>query len=129
MPNLVHVTYDQTGKSKSTNALGMREMQEKAYEGRTAQYLLLKAPPASALSSDILDRQELQILRGTINSERVALSAPANVTQVSLILMVMVQVIFFCGMDGFGESKKLKFKQQQRQQQGTVCKLPEQNNR
>jgi hypothetical protein len=46
MPNLVHVTYDQTGKSKSTNALGMREMQDKAYEGRTTQNLLLKAPPA-----------------------------------------------------------------------------------
>lgn len=29
MPNLGHVTYDQTGKSKSTNELGMREMQEK----------------------------------------------------------------------------------------------------
>lgn len=39
MPNLVHLPYAQTGKSKSTNALGMREMQEKAYEGRTAQYL------------------------------------------------------------------------------------------
>ena len=39
MPNLVHVNYDQTGNSKSTNALGMREMQEKAFEGRTAQYL------------------------------------------------------------------------------------------
>jgi len=50
MPNLIHLTYDQTGKSKSTNALGMREMQGKAYEGRTAQYLLLKAPPASGKS-------------------------------------------------------------------------------
>lgn len=44
--DLVHVEYDQTGKSKSTNALGMREMQEKAYDGRTAQYLLLRVPPA-----------------------------------------------------------------------------------
>ena len=35
MPDLIKVTYDQTGQSKSTNALGMREMQEKAYEGRT----------------------------------------------------------------------------------------------
>lgn len=54
MPDLVHVTYDQTGKSKSTNALGMREMQEKAYEGRTAQYLLLKAPPASGKSRALM---------------------------------------------------------------------------
>lgn len=54
MPNLVHVNYDQTGKSKSTNALGMREMQEKAFEGRTAQYLLLKAPPASGKSRALM---------------------------------------------------------------------------
>jgi superfamily II DNA or RNA helicase len=54
MPDLVHVQYDQTGKSKSTNALGMREMQEKAYEGRTAQYLLLKAPPASGKSRALM---------------------------------------------------------------------------
>ena len=45
--NLVNVTYAQTGKSKSTNELGMREMQTKAYEARSAQYLLLKAPHAS----------------------------------------------------------------------------------
>jgi hypothetical protein len=30
MPNLVEVNYKQTGKSKSTNAFGMRDMQEKA---------------------------------------------------------------------------------------------------
>ena len=54
MTNLVEVTYAQTGKSKSTNALGMREMQEKAYEGRTAQYLLLKAPPASGKSRALM---------------------------------------------------------------------------
>ncbi len=54
MPNLVHVDYKQTGKSKSTNALGMREMQEKAYEGKTAQYLLLKAPPASGKSRALM---------------------------------------------------------------------------
>lgn len=54
MPNLIQVEYDQTGKSKSTNTLGMREMQEKAYEGRTAQYLLLKAPPASGKSRALM---------------------------------------------------------------------------
>ena len=54
MPNLVHVEYDQTGNSKSTNAFGMREMQEKAFEGRTAQYLLLKAPPASGKSRALM---------------------------------------------------------------------------
>ncbi len=54
MSNLVHVTYQQTGKSKSTNALGMREMQEKAFEGKSAQYLLLKAPPASGKSRALM---------------------------------------------------------------------------
>lgn len=52
--NLVSVTYAQTGKSKSTNELGMREMQSKAYEARTAQYLLLKAPPASGKSRALM---------------------------------------------------------------------------
>lgn len=54
MPNLVNVNYAQTGKSKKTNALGMREMQEKAFEARTAQYLLIKAPPASGKSRALM---------------------------------------------------------------------------
>ena len=47
MPNLVDVTYAQTGKSLSTNSMGMRDMQARAFEARSSQYLLLKAPPAS----------------------------------------------------------------------------------
>ena len=43
MPDIVHVTYGQTGQSSSTNKYGMREMQEKAYQARDAKYLLLKA--------------------------------------------------------------------------------------
>ena len=54
MPDIVHVTYNQTGKSKSTNALGMREMQERAFEARTAQHLLIKAPPASGKSRALM---------------------------------------------------------------------------
>lgn len=54
MPNLINVTYNQTGQSKSTNEFGMREMQEKAYAGRTAQYLLIKAPPASGKSRALM---------------------------------------------------------------------------
>ena len=54
MPNLVKVNYEQTGKSKSTNNFGMRDMQEKAYEARDAQYLLLKAPPASGKSRALM---------------------------------------------------------------------------
>ncbi|WP_206106562.1 DEAD/DEAH box helicase [Ilyomonas limi] len=52
--NLVAVNYAQTGASKKTNALGMREMQAKAYEARTAKYLLLKAPPASGKSRALM---------------------------------------------------------------------------
>ncbi|MFT5660202.1 MAG: superfamily II DNA or RNA helicase [Sulfurimonas sp.] len=54
MPNLVDVNYEQTGKSKSTNEFGMREMQAKAYEQRDAPYLLLKAPPASGKSRALM---------------------------------------------------------------------------
>ena len=54
MPDIVHVTYQQTGKSKSTNEYGMREMQQKAFEARTAQYLLIKAPPASGKSRALM---------------------------------------------------------------------------
>jgi hypothetical protein len=54
MPDLVHVTYAQTGQSSQTNHFGMREMQEKAYEKRDAQYLLLKAPPASGKSRALM---------------------------------------------------------------------------
>lgn len=54
MPDIVNVTYAQTGQSSSINALGMREMQEKAYQARDAQYLLLKAPPASGKSRALM---------------------------------------------------------------------------
>lgn len=54
MPDIVHVQYNQTGKSKKTNEFGMREMQERAFEARTAQYLLIKAPPASGKSRALM---------------------------------------------------------------------------
>ena len=54
MPDIVHVTYSQTGQSSKNNAYGMREMQEKAYQARDAQYLLLKAPPASGKSRALM---------------------------------------------------------------------------
>ncbi|MBN2897387.1 MAG: ATP-dependent helicase [Clostridia bacterium] len=54
MPNLVDVTYEQTGKSLATNRLGMREMQERVYEQRKAKYLLIKAPPASGKSRALM---------------------------------------------------------------------------
>jgi superfamily II DNA or RNA helicase len=54
MPDIVHVTYGQTGQSSKTNPMGMRDMQEKAYQSRDAQYLLLKAPPASGKSRALM---------------------------------------------------------------------------
>ncbi len=54
MPDIVHVTYGQTGQSSSINKYGMREMQEKAYQARDAKYLLLKAPPASGKSRALM---------------------------------------------------------------------------
>lgn len=54
VPNLVEVTYAQTGNSTKTNQDGMREMQERAFSARNAQYLLLKAPPASGKSRALM---------------------------------------------------------------------------
>lgn len=54
MSNLVEVEYKQTGKSKKTNAQGMREMQERAFSANSAQYLLIKAPPASGKSRALM---------------------------------------------------------------------------
>jgi len=54
MPNIVDVTYAQTGESTKNNTMGMREMQERAYSARDAQYLLLKAPPASGKSRALM---------------------------------------------------------------------------
>ena len=54
MPNLVDVTYAKTGKSIATDRMGMREMQAKAFAARNAQYLLLKAPPASGKSRALM---------------------------------------------------------------------------
>ena len=54
MPNLVQVTYAQTGESSKYNKYGMREMQAFAYEKRNEQYLLVKAPPASGKSRALM---------------------------------------------------------------------------
>lgn len=54
MNNIVEVEYKQTGKSTQTNKYGMREMQERAFKARNAQYLLLKSPPASGKSRALM---------------------------------------------------------------------------
>jgi hypothetical protein len=70
MADFVTVTYGQTGVSQTTNGYGMRAMQERAFDARNSQYLLLKAPPASGKSRALmfigLDKLENQGLSKVI---------------------------------------------------------------
>ena len=50
----VSVNYAASGSSTKSNELGMREMQEGAYEKRGEQYLLIKSPPASGKSRALM---------------------------------------------------------------------------
>jgi len=67
----VSVTYTQDGTSTKSNALGMRPMQERAYQKRGEQYLLIKSPPASGKSRALmfiaLDKLANQNLKQAIN--------------------------------------------------------------
>lgn len=66
----VSITTARTGASSKANALGMREMQERAYAKRGEQYLLIKSPPASGKSRALmfiaLDKLNNQGLRQAI---------------------------------------------------------------
>jgi len=66
----VSVTYAQKGSSTKANELGMRPMQERAYQKRGEQYLLIKSPPASGKSRALmfiaLDKLENQGLQQAI---------------------------------------------------------------
>ena len=66
----VSVTYARNGASTKANELGMRPMQERAYEKRGEQYLLIKSPPASGKSRALmfiaLDKLKNQGLRQAI---------------------------------------------------------------
>jgi len=50
----ISVGYARSGVSTKANALGMRPMQERAYERRGEQYLLIKSPPASGKSRALM---------------------------------------------------------------------------
>lgn len=50
----ISVSYVSNGSSTKANALGMRPMQERAYERRGEQYLLIKSPPASGKSRALM---------------------------------------------------------------------------
>jgi hypothetical protein len=66
----VSVTYARSGVSTKANAYGMRPMQERAYEKRGEQYLLIKSPPASGKSRALmfiaLDKLQNQGLKQAI---------------------------------------------------------------
>ena len=50
----ITVAYAQDGSSIRSNELGMRPMQERAFEKRGEQYLLIKSPPASGKSRALM---------------------------------------------------------------------------
>ena len=50
----VSVNYAANGSSRKSNELGMRVMQERAFEKRGEQYLLIKSPPASGKSRALM---------------------------------------------------------------------------
>jgi len=50
----VSVNYSTNGSSTQANEFGMRPMQERAYEMRGEQYLLIKSPPASGKSRAVM---------------------------------------------------------------------------
>ncbi len=50
----VSVTYACNGSSTKSNEMGMRVMQERVYEKRGEQYLLIKSPPASGKSRALM---------------------------------------------------------------------------
>jgi superfamily II DNA or RNA helicase len=66
----VSVIYAQDGSSTRANAMGMRPMQERAYQKRGEQYLLIKSPPASGKSRALmfiaLDKLQNQKLKQAI---------------------------------------------------------------
>jgi len=66
----ISVSYARNGNSKKSNELGMRTMQERAYERRGEQYLLIKSPPASGKSRALmfiaLDKLQNQGLKQAI---------------------------------------------------------------
>ncbi len=63
----VSVKYASNGSSTKANEFGMRPMQERAFEKRGEQYLLIKSPPASGKS---------RALMGT--SKNLAISPPSD---------------------------------------------------
>ena len=66
----VSVTYSGDGRSTKSNELGMRPMQERVYQKRGEQYILIKSPPASGKSRALmfvaLDKLENQGIKQVV---------------------------------------------------------------
>jgi len=66
----ISVNTKRTGKSIKSNELGMRAMQERAFDKRGEQYLLIKSPPASGKSRALmfiaLDKLNNQGIKQTV---------------------------------------------------------------
>lgn len=66
----ISVSYARNGDATKSNTLGMRPMQERAYERRGERYLLIKSPPASGKSRALmfitLDKLQNQGLKQAI---------------------------------------------------------------
>ena len=75
----ITVSYARTGNSTKANALGMRPMQERVYEKRGEQYLLIKSPPASGKSRALMfvaiDKLQNQGVKQAIEVEGALLEA------------------------------------------------------
>lgn len=72
MTNLITAEYQHTGESVKVNSLGMRQMQERVYEKYDAQYILLKAPPASGKSRALMYVALEKLKQGLISKVIVA---------------------------------------------------------
>lgn len=117
MPDFVNVTYGQTGDSQKQNEMGMREMQARVYSERGAQYLLVKAPPASGKSRALmfigLDKLENQGIGKVIVAvpERAigASFRPINLTEYGFFRDWEVEDQWNLCTAGVAESKVSKF--------------------
>lgn len=68
----------------------MREMQEKAFEARSAQYLLLKAPPASGKSRALMFLALDKLINQGI--KKVIVAVPENSTNLPFIKELLVSL-------------------------------------
>ncbi len=121
MQNIIEVNYQKTGASTEVNAMGMRDMQARAYQKRGEQYLLLKAPPASGKSRALM-YLALDKLRNR-DVRKVIVAVPERTIGASFAKVKLTETGFFkdwcpddrynlCSPGGYGSRGKVElFKQ------------------